>query len=206
MDILYGAWAGATQPAWPVAKAYRLCCAPDKLMRGVRWRPTPRWVNRRAPRWLRLPKVGVSPTLCIVWSMTPATSSPPVHPVDQLRRCDKADLRPALHAMCAPFGKVARMDVMLTDRAGRPQALFFWRMDSPEQEQRLMREWGVGRFGGDLVMVVPLDEPGTPPALKQPEQQRQQQRGQYHLQPQRQPGIGAGVGVHLQRTRGANTV
>jgi hypothetical protein len=30
-------------------------------------------------------------------------------------------------------------------------------MQSPEEDALLMREWGVGRFGGELVTVVDLD-------------------------------------------------
>jgi hypothetical protein len=29
-------------------------------------------------------------------------------------------------------------------------------MQSPEAEEQIMQTWGVGRFGGDLVMVVDL--------------------------------------------------
>jgi hypothetical protein len=33
----------------------------------------------------------------------------------------------------------------------------FWRMESPEREDEVMSEFGVGRFGGDLVVIVDLE-------------------------------------------------
>lgn len=42
------------------------------------------------------------------------------------------------------------------------QALCFLRMESAEQELQLARELGIGRFGGELVLVVDL--PGRPAA------------------------------------------
>lgn len=42
------------------------------------------------------------------------------------------------------------------DQAGRHQAICLWRMQTPEAQERLKREWAVGCFGGDLVLVVDL--------------------------------------------------
>lgn len=76
---------------------------------------------------------------------------------DQLKNCaDISDLRPALHSLCSRFGSVARLDILTASQGGKRQALCFLRMDSAEQEYRLMSELGVGRFGGDLVVVVDL--------------------------------------------------
>jgi len=69
---------------------------------------------------------------------------------------DISTLRPALHSLCSRFGSVARLDILAASQAGKRQALCFLRMDSPAQERDLMTELGVGRFGGDLVVIVDL--------------------------------------------------
>lgn len=74
---------------------------------------------------------------------------------------DISTLRPALHSLCSRFGQVARLDILAARQAGRRQALCFLRMHSLEQESRLMNELGVGRFGGDLVVIVDLHTPGV---------------------------------------------
>ncbi|WP_348066478.1 hypothetical protein [Polaromonas sp.] len=69
---------------------------------------------------------------------------------------DISALRPALHSLCSRFGSVARLDILAASQAGRRQALCFLRMNSPAEERELMTELGVGRFGGDLVVIVDL--------------------------------------------------
>jgi hypothetical protein len=79
-------------------------------------------------------------------------------PLDQLKRCADIDsLRSTLLDLCASFGTVAQLDIFLAAQADHHQALCFWHMQSPEEDALLMREWGVGRFGGELVAVVDLD-------------------------------------------------
>ncbi|WP_411878547.1 hypothetical protein [Polaromonas sp. YR568] len=70
---------------------------------------------------------------------------------------DIGALRPALLSLCSRFGSIARLDILAATQAGKRQALCFLRMGSAEQEQQLIREFGVGRFGGDLVLVVDLN-------------------------------------------------
>ena len=70
-------------------------------------------------------------------------------------------MRPVLHSLCARFGSVARLDILAASQYGRRQALCFLRMDSAEQEQRVMQALGAGRFGGDLVVIVDLLTPGS---------------------------------------------
>lgn len=78
-----------------------------------------------------------------------------------LQNCtDITDLKPALQSICARFGSVARLDILAASQAGKRQALCFLRMDSAEQEDQLVRELGVGRFGGDLVLVIDLPPRG----------------------------------------------
>lgn len=82
-------------------------------------------------------------------TLAPALSS--------LKACaDIASLRPALHALCQSFGTLKRLDILQANQSGQRQALCFLRMDSLEQEQELMGAWGIGRFGGELVVIVDL--------------------------------------------------
>ena len=77
---------------------------------------------------------------------------------DQLKTCANLDsLRSTLHVLCAPLGTVAELEVFQVDQAGRHQAICFWHMQSKDEDARVMREWGVGRFGGELVAVVDLE-------------------------------------------------
>lgn len=77
--------------------------------------------------------------------------------LDQLNDCpDIATLRGRINSLFNRFGAIARLDIIDSVQAGRRQALCFLRMESPEQEKRLASELGVGRFGGDLVVVVDL--------------------------------------------------
>lgn len=84
------------------------------------------------------------------------------HDFEQLKTCTNiTTLRPVLHSLCSRYGSVARLDILAASQAGKRQALCFLRMDSPDQEQHLMTELGVGRFGGDLVVIVDLQAPGA---------------------------------------------
>lgn len=84
------------------------------------------------------------------------------HEFDHLKSfADITTLRPALHSLCSRYGSVARLDILAASQAGKRQALCFLRMDSADQERQLMSELGVGRFGGDLVVIVDLQTPGT---------------------------------------------
>ena len=79
-------------------------------------------------------------------------------PLDALKTCtDLNNLRSTLHALCAPLGTVAELEIFLVEQAGQHQAMCFWRMQTEKEEARIMQEWGVGRFGGELVAVVDLE-------------------------------------------------
>lgn len=69
---------------------------------------------------------------------------------------DIATLRPAVLALCSRYGAITRLDILSATQGGKRQALCFLRMETAQQEQRLISELGVGRFGGDLVLVVDL--------------------------------------------------
>jgi hypothetical protein len=77
--------------------------------------------------------------------------------LDQLQQCpDIPTLRKVLKDMCERFGSVTQMNILPAAHAGKQQALCFLRMASDEQEQKLMSGLGIGRFGGELVVVVDL--------------------------------------------------
>lgn len=78
----------------------------------------------------------------------------------QLRRCpDVATLKPALHTLAGKFGHVTRLDILTAKYERTRQAICFLRLDNPEKEQALMKTLGVGRFGGEVIIVVDLDAP-----------------------------------------------
>jgi hypothetical protein len=77
--------------------------------------------------------------------------------LDQLQQCpDIATLQTVLRTLCAPFGSVTQLNILPAAHAGKQQALCFLRMASEEEEQKLMTGLGIGRFGGELVVVVDL--------------------------------------------------
>ncbi len=80
-----------------------------------------------------------------------------------LKNCtDIHTLRLAVQTLCESFGSIARLDIVAASQSGKRQALCFLRMDSEMQELRLMQALGMGRFGGDLVLVVDLQPSAAP--------------------------------------------
>ena len=77
--------------------------------------------------------------------------------LEQLKGCpDIPALRRALQSVCSRFGSLQRLDILSGGQRGKRQVMCFLRMDSAEEERRLALELGIGRFGGDLVVVVEL--------------------------------------------------
>ena len=77
--------------------------------------------------------------------------------LEQLKKCaDLSDLRTALYVLCARYGGILRLDILEASQQGKRQALCFLRLHTPEQEQQFMTDLGVGRFSGDLVVIVDL--------------------------------------------------
>jgi hypothetical protein len=74
-----------------------------------------------------------------------------------LTRCrDASTLKSALQELCTEFGKVTHIDVLTMAEAERRRALCFLRLESPAQEQALMRSFGAPRFGDDVLIVIDL--------------------------------------------------
>jgi hypothetical protein len=82
--------------------------------------------------------------------------------LEQLKNCaDINALKVKLCSLCSRFGSIARLEILTARQAGKRQALCFLRMGSPEQERKVMNALGVGRFGGDLVVVIDLHNSGV---------------------------------------------
>lgn len=62
-------------------------------------------------------------------------------------------------ALCSQYGQLLRLDILPAGRLGRQQVLCVLRMQTLAQDQRLMQALGIGRFGGDLVLVIDLNVP-----------------------------------------------
>jgi hypothetical protein len=65
-------------------------------------------------------------------------------------------LTSALHDLCSHFGRVEKLSVLTAKNEGIKQAICFLRLGTVHQEQSLMKTLGVGRFGGEIVIVVDL--------------------------------------------------
>ncbi len=75
----------------------------------------------------------------------------------ELQQCDSAEtLTPALRRLCSDFGSVENLVILTARHEGTKQAICFLRLASDEQEQMLMQTLGVGKFGGEVVIVVDL--------------------------------------------------
>lgn len=74
-------------------------------------------------------------------------------------RHDLRGLDAALRALCSGYGKVMQLSILPANHVGKRQALCFLRMASAAQEQHIMTALGIGRFGGELVLVVDLQPP-----------------------------------------------
>lgn len=80
---------------------------------------------------------------------------------------DVSALRERLQALFALHGRVRRLDLVRADQAGQRRFLCFVRMASAQEDEAVARALGLGRFGGDLVMLIAPDEPSVinPPWL-----------------------------------------
>ena len=85
------------------------------------------------------------------------SSSTPLHALRELQQYGDAEtLTPALHGLCSHFGPVEKLVILTAKHEGTKQAICFLRLASEDQEQTLMQSLGVGKFGGEVVIVVDL--------------------------------------------------
>lgn len=112
------------------------------------------------------------------------------HQLERLKNCANADdLKPLLHSICSDFGEVTRLDVLIASQVGKRQALCFLRMATLEQEQALMRELHMGRFGGDVVVIVDL-QPKSTDTSSMPASQSSRREAQHpEVRPRFQPTL-----------------
>ncbi len=71
-------------------------------------------------------------------------------------------LKDRLHGVFSRYGEVSRLDLVRADQGPSPRVMCFLRMHTPQQEQALVEALGMGRFGGDLVMVLALEAATEP--------------------------------------------
>lgn len=84
------------------------------------------------------------------------------HPLEKLKSCTEiSHLRTTLRSICDPYGSISQLDILSAFQAGKHQALCFLRMNSEEEENHLMAALGVGRFAGNLVVVVDMPNTST---------------------------------------------
>lgn len=89
--------------------------------------------------------------------------------LDQLRHCqDLQGLQAVLRRLCSRYGRLTRLTILPANHVGKHQALCFLRMASAAQEQHIITALGVGRFGGELVLVVDLQPEMIPHAASRP--------------------------------------
>ena len=75
--------------------------------------------------------------------------------------------RDRVYALFSEHGHVSRLDLVRADQAGQRRYLCFLRMASEQEDNAVALALGLGRFGGDLVMLISPDEPAliNPPWL-----------------------------------------
>lgn len=80
----------------------------------------------------------------------------------QLGPCsDVTMLRSRVADVSADYGGLERLDILPAVHEGRHQAICFMRLQTPEQEEALMRSLGVRRFGDEIAFTVDLQPSGV---------------------------------------------
>lgn len=81
----------------------------------------------------------------------------PLHALRDLQQYATAEaLTPALHRLCRHFGLIEKLVILTAKHEGAKQAICFLRLELEDQEKALMQALGVGKFGGEIVIVVDL--------------------------------------------------
>ncbi len=93
------------------------------------------------------------------------SSNPPPYP--QAPGLDTFDLRERLYLLLSEHGQVQRLELLRADQSGQRRFLCFVRMRSEPENRAVAQALGLGRFGGDLVMLIApgSDSPINPPWL-----------------------------------------
>lgn len=96
-------------------------------------------------------------------SAAPLSAKPP-----PMGGADISVWRDRLHALFSLHGHVSRLDLVRADQSGQRRFLCFVRMANEQEDDAVALALGLGRFGGDLVMLISPDEPAliNPPWLQ----------------------------------------
>lgn len=80
---------------------------------------------------------------------------------------DAFDLRERLYLLFSEHGHVHRLELLRADQNGQRRFLCFVRMRNEQENRAVAQSLGLGRFGGDLVMLIApdADSPINPPWL-----------------------------------------
>ena len=77
--------------------------------------------------------------------------------IEKLRICTSADeFNTALRLLCVSFGVVNSLKVITVEKPGQRQMMSFLRFENMLAMQRFSTEFGVGIFGGELILIVDL--------------------------------------------------
>ncbi len=100
-------------------------------------------------------------------SLPPQRPRPQAAPFSPPSSLDAFELRERLQLMFSEHGQVQRLELLRADQAGQRRFLCFVRMRSESENQAVAQALGLGRFGGDLVMLIAPDQdsPINPPWL-----------------------------------------
>lgn len=76
-----------------------------------------------------------------------------------LQQCPNVEaLAPAVRGLCGHFGQIDKLTILNAVHDGAHQAICFLRLASTDHEKHLMQALGVGRFAGEIVLVVNLKQ------------------------------------------------
>lgn len=77
--------------------------------------------------------------------------------IPALAHCrDVASLKTELQSLCAAYGSAPHIDILTMVEAGKRRAVCLLRLETAVQEERMAAQFGLGRFGDDLFVVVEL--------------------------------------------------
>ena len=77
--------------------------------------------------------------------------------IEKLRTCISAgELNTALRLLCVSFGAVSSLKIIEVEKPGQRQMMCFLRFENILAMQRFSTEFGVGIFGGELILIVDL--------------------------------------------------
>lgn len=87
--------------------------------------------------------------------------------IENLRTYASADeLNIALRLLCVPFGAVSSLKIIEVEKPGQRQMLCFLRFENIISMRCFATKFGLGIFGGDLILIVDLYTAATEIAVE----------------------------------------